>query len=104
MKPGVLLEFHLFQNLFQYIKIQLVDLPGIFQIRNKVCRGQETVLGIDPPCQGLLITDPAAHCPDNRLVIYGDPSLPDGTVQVPEDILPLFRILPKFRAVIVKGR
>ena len=101
MKPGILLIVHFLQNTLQHIQIQLIDLTCILQVRDKLRRGEEAALRIDPSGQSLFITDMPAHSPYDRLVIYRDPFLRDRPVKICQDILPHLSIIPKFRVVVV---
>ena len=81
-KPHFLLVLHLFQHLLQHAEVELIDESHVLQVRDKLRRREKAPLGVNPPGKRLLVAHMPAHRPDNRLVIHGDPALPDGPLQV----------------------
>ena len=96
--------FHLFQDLVQHIQIQPGDQLGTFQNGDKICRRKEPFHRIDPAGQGFFVADPSVGSPDDGLIVYFDPFLLQGPVQVAGDILAGIGLLQHgFIKVIVSG-
>ena len=91
------------QNPVDHIEIELINQPRVLQRRDKVGRRQKALLRIDPSGQGLHVADLLIDRPDDRLEIDLDPLLPEGRIQVFEDVLPEQRILPQLAAVIAEA-
>ena len=102
-KPAFLHILHLEQSLFQHKKIQLIDQSCFFKMRNEICGGQESLLGIYPSGEGFFIAYLAVYSPDDRLVIDFDPVLSDRTVYICLDIPALYFIFAEFFVIEVTG-
>ena len=88
VEPGILLDLHLLQDLIHHIQIHFIDQPCILQHRDKVCRRQHPLDGIDPPGQSLLITYLSGSRTDNGLVKGLNPAFLQCLIQMIDHVLP----------------
>ena len=90
-----------FQHLIHHVQIQLPDQPRVFQRRDKISRGQKTLVRINPPGQCFHITGLSVDRPDDRLQIDLYPFFRNSPVDVFYDILFIIGVLAHLPAVIL---
>ena len=75
-----------FANLFKHIEIQLTDLAGFLQNRDKLSRRNHAADRINPPCQCLTIAHCSGHGADDRLIIDMNPAIFQCLVKIPHNM------------------
>ena len=68
------------------MQVQLILQLCVFQRRDELGGGEETVLRVDPPGQGLLAADGRGGAADDGLVIGLDVAFTDGLVNVIDNV------------------
>ena len=81
-EAGLALVTNLVQHLLEHIEVQLVYETGVLERGNKVGRRKEPALRVNPARQRLLVAHPSAYRAHDGLVVYLNPVLIDGLVQM----------------------